>query len=180
MLVLDIPATELFNEITNEFVPIKGATLTLEHSLVSISKWESKWQKPFISEEPRTIAETIDYVRCMTITQNIDPNVYYSLTNDMIEQVNSYIDNPMSATKFYYQNQKEATQKETVTSELIYYCMIAFNIPMECQKWHLNRLLTLIKVCRFKNNPQKMSKSEQMAQQRSLNEARKKAYNTKG
>lgn len=180
MLTITIPAVEMFNEKTQEFVTSKEQTLQLEHSLVSLSKWESKWCKAFLSKEEKTLEETIDYVKCMTITQNVNPNVYNNLTRSNIEAINNYIDAPMTATTFYEDKQK-GRNKETITSELIYYWMISLNIPMECQKWHLNRLLTLIRVCNIKNTPpKKMSRSEIMSRNAALNKARRKQLNTKG
>lgn len=180
MLQITIPATELFDDSKQEFVYTKEQTLKLEHSLVSLSKWESRWQKPFLTKEERTIEETIDYIKCMTITQNVDPDIYNYITNDNVRKVNAYIDAPMTATTFS-NNGKGRPNREQITSELIYYWMISLNIPFECQKWHLNRLLTLIRVCNIKNQPsKKMSKGEIMSRNRALNEARKKQLNTKG
>lgn len=180
MLRITIPSIELWDESKQEFVTAKAQTLQLEHSLVSISKWESKWQKAFLSKSEKTVEQTIDYIKCMTITQNVDPYVYYRLTNENIEQVNRYISAPMTAT-YFREDGRTAPSRETITSELIYSWMIAFNIPFECQKWHLNRLLTLIKVCSIKNQPpKKRSKREIMAQNAALNAARRKQLNTKG
>ena len=158
MLTITIPEQELFNELTNEFVRTKSHTIQLEHSLVSLSKWESKWNKPFLSKDDKTIEQTLDYIQCMTITQNIDPMVYRFLTDENIRDINDYIDAPMTATTF---PDKGYPSREIITSEIIYYWMISLNIPMECQKWHLNRLLTLIRVCNVKNAPaKKMSRKE--------------------
>ena len=150
MLTITIPAREMFDDKTQRFLSTKEQTLQLEHSLVSLSKWESKWNKPFLSKDEKTTEETLDYIRCMTITQNVDPDIYNGLTSSNIESINKYIDAPMTATTFHNDNQK-GRGREIVTSELIYYWMISHNIPMECQKWHLNRLLTLIRVCNVKN-----------------------------
>ena len=170
----------MFNEATQEFVSSKEQTLQLEHSLVSVSKWESKWRKPFLSKESKTIEETLDYIRCMTITQNVNPDIYNFLTNDNIKAINDYIDSPMTATTFSELGSKTGN-REIITSELIYYWMIALNVPMECQKWHLNRLLTLIRVCNVKNTPpKKMSRKEIMSRNASLNAARRRKLNTKG
>ena len=180
MLEITIPARELFDDNTQEFFTIKEQTLKLEHSLVSLSKWESKWCKPFLSKEDKSYEETIDYVKCMTITQNVDPKVYECIDANNISKINKYIDAPMTATTFS-QEQKGKGNRETITSELIYYWMIALNIPFECQKWHLNRLLTLVRVCSIKNQPsKKMSKRDIMSRNAALNAARRKQLNTKG
>ena len=177
MLTLSIPDTELYDEIKNEFFHIKGQKLVLEHSLVSLSKWESKWQKPFFDKKPKTTEESIDYIRCMTIN-SVDPLVYKGVNQVHMAMVNAYIENPMTATTI---NQKNTPSREIVTSELIYYWMVALNIPFECQKWHLNRLLTLINVCNIKNKPpKKMSKKDLVSRNAKLNAARRKAMHTSG
>ena len=180
MLQITIPAVELWDERKQEFVITKEQTLQLEHSLVSISKWESKWCKPFLTKQEKTFEETLDYIKCMTITQNVDPEVYNYLTNENIKEINEYIEAPMTAT--YFSDEKtNKTSREQVTAELIYYWMIALNIPFECQNWHLNRLLTLIKVCSIKNQPpKKRSRKEIMSRNAALNAARRKQLNTKG
>lgn len=183
MLEITVPATklELFDERTCQFinVNIKETTLRLEHSLVSISKWESKWCKPFISKQKHTFEESLDYVKCMTITQNVDPEVYKYIKPEDFKRISEYIEAPMTAT--YIREIKGKTNREQPTSELIYYWMISLNIPFECQKWHLNRLLTLIRVCSFKNQPpKKMSKAEMLAQNDAINEQRLKQLKTKG
>lgn len=180
MLRITIPEMEYYDEATQTFITTKQQSLSLEHSLVSIAKWESKWEKPFLSKDRKTVEETIDYIRCMTLTQNVDPNVYMAINDDIVQQVSKYIDAPMTATWFNEDN-KRSGSREVITNEVIYYWMIALNIPSEYQKWHLNRLLTLIKVCNAKNNPpKKMSKKDVLAQNRRLNAARKKSLNTKG
>ena len=180
MLQITIPAVELWDERKQEFVITKEQTLQLEHSLVSISKWESKWCKPFLTKQEKTFEETLDYIKCMTITQNVDPEVYNYLTNENIKEINEYIEAPMTAT--YFSDEKtNKTSREQVTAELIYYWMIALNIPFECQNWHLNRLLTLIKVCSIKNQPpKKISRKEIMSRNAALNAARRKQLNTRG
>jgi hypothetical protein len=179
MLTITIPSSEFYNEETGEFIAVKSQALNLEHSLLSVSKWEAKWHKPFISSEDKTTEELLDYIKCMTITSNIDPNVYLALSADNIEEINTYILDPNTATWFRETNTQRS--REIITNEIIYYQMIAYGIPFECQKWHLNRLLTLIRVCSIKNaQPKKMSKREIMAQNRSLNKARQAKYNTKG
>lgn len=180
MLQITIPATEMFDEKTNTFVSTKERTLQLEHSLVSISKWESKWHKAFLGKQGRTDEEVIDYIKCMTITQNVPDEVYACLTPSNIEAVKAYIEAPMTATHFR-DDGKGGTSNETVTSELIYYWMIHLNIPDRYDKWHLNRLLTLIKVINKKEQPAKpMGKGELASRNHALNAARKKKYNTRG
>ena len=179
MLKVTIPSIELYDERINEFFTTKEQTIQIEHSLVSLSKWESKWCKPFLTKEEKTHEESIDYIRCMTITQNVDDNVYKLIGQGIIEEVSRYIEAPMTATAFNTENKNGS--REIITAEIIYYWMIALNIPFECQKWHLNRLIALIKVCDIKNTPsKKMSKREIMERNRSLNLARREALNTKG
>ena len=180
MLTITIPAGELWDEKNQQFISVKEQTLQLEHSLVSLSKGESKWCKPFLSQKEKTLEETIDYVKCMTITPNVKPEIYNFLTNSNINQINKYISAPMTAT-WFTNDRVGKLSSEQVTSELIYYWMIALNIPFECQKWHLNRLLTLIKVCNIKNQPaKKMSKRDIMSRNSALNAARRKQLHTKG
>lgn len=180
MLQITIPAGEQWDEINQVFINTKEQTLQLEHSLVSLSKWESKWCKAFLTKNEKTDEETIDYIKCMTTTQNVDPIVYNCLTKENIEQIKKYIEAPMTATYFSEEHSGKSS-REQVTSELIYYWMIALNIPMECQKWHLNRLLTLIRVCNIKNQPpKKMSKRAIMSRNAALNAARRKQLNTRG
>lgn len=180
MLEIMVPETEQWDELKQEFVCTKAQTLQLEHSLVSLSKWESKWCKPFLSKEDKSFEETIDYIRCMTLNRHIPDEVYGCLTRSNIKQINEYISAPMTATWF----SKDAAgrgSREQITSELIYYWMIALNIPFECQKWHLNRLLTLIQVCNLKNQPsKKMSRREIMSKNAALNAARRKQLGTNG
>lgn len=180
MLQITIDATELWDEKTNQFIDIKEQTLQLEHSLISISKWESKWCKSFISTRDKTYEETIDYIRCMTLTEDVDPIVYTTLSRKNIEKINAYIEAPMTATHFY--NDKNGSMsREQVTSELIYYWMITAQIPFECQEWHINRLFTLLRVCNVKNAPpKKMSKGDIMRRNAALNAQRRQQLNTKG
>ena len=180
MLRITIKAVEHWDESKEEFIRVKEQTLQLEHSLVSLSKWESKWCKPFLTKTEKTHEETIDYIKCMTITQNVDPNVYNYLSAENIKEINAYIEAPMTAT-YFSEFEKKGGNGELVTSELIYYWMIALTIPFECQRWHLNRLLTLIKVCNIKNQPaKKMSRREIMSRNSALNAARRKQMHTNG
>ena len=180
MLQITIPAIEQWDEENLVFIKTKEQTLQLEHSLVSLSKWESKWNKPFLTKNEKSIEETIDYIRCMTITQNVNPSSYQNLTNRNIAEINRYIEAPMTATTFF-DDKTSKSAKEQITAELIYYWMIALNIPFDCQKWHLNKLLTLIKVCNVKNQPpKKMNRKEIMNRNAVLNAARIKQLNSKG
>ena len=180
MLKIHIPAQEEWDPISETFLSVKEQTLTLEHSLVSISKWESKWHKAFLGKTAKTEEEVRDYIRCMTLTQNVNPEVYYCIPAKAFEEINAYIEDPATAT-YFAEDQKKTQSREIITSELIYYWMIALNIPFECQKWHLNRLLALIRVCSIKNQPnKKMSKGEIMSRNRALNEARRKAHHSRG
>jgi hypothetical protein len=178
MLKLQVDETTLWNEKEEQFIEIPKTTLQLEHSLVSLSKWESKWHKAFLQTQ-LTTEETLDYVKCMIMNNNVDPNVVYGLSDENILEIKDYISNPMTATWFTDNNKKESS--EVVTSEIIYYWMISLQIPFECQKWHLNRLLTLIRVCNEKNAPKKnMSKREIAERNRILNEQRKARYKSRG
>lgn len=180
MLKINIPGLELYDEVKEEFIEIKGQTIALEHSLVSISKWESKWKVPFLNNKNMTSEQVLDYVRCMTLTQNVHPLLYTNLNQEHIEAIRKYIDDPMTAT--WFSDSKKSPSREIVTSEVIYYWMIESNVPMECQKWHLNRLLTLIKVVNDKREPnkKKMSRREIYKQNAALNAARKARLHTHG
>lgn len=179
MLKLMIGSDEKYNEETNEFVTAKSQVICLEHSLVSLSKWEAIWHKPFLDKKEKTFEETLDYIRCMTITKEVDPDLYKKLDSRHLSQVKKYIDDTMTATTLPKNTGPKS--REIITSELIYYWMVAFTIPFECQKWHLNRLLTLINVCNIKNTPpKKMGRKELMRRNSALNAARKQSLNTRG
>lgn len=174
MLRITIPSVEQYDDDLNKFVNSKEQVLQLEHSLVSLSKWESKWKKPFLSKGEKTVDETLDYIRCMTTNQHVDESAYMYLTDENLLEVRAYIEDDMTATTF--SKEQEKSSREVVTAEIIYHWMVAMNIPFECQKWHLNRLLTLVKVCSLKNNPPKKgAKKDILRRNASLNEARKKA-----
>lgn len=169
MLQISIPESEYFDEKTDTFINVKACTLQLEHSLLSLSKWESKWCKPFLGKEEKTEEMVRDYVRCMTLNKDVDPMAYEAIPQSEFIRIKEYINAPMTAT-WFNDKDKKAPNRQTITSELIYYWMIAQNIPFECEKWHLNRLFTLIRVCGEKNKPpKKMSGKERknlMAQRR--------------
>lgn len=180
MLTITIPATEEFDEIKGEFITTREQTLQLEHSLISISKWESKWCKPFLGKQEKSSEEVIDYIKCMTLNKSVNDEVYGCLTQANINAINDYIGAPMTAT-YFSSNERGKKNNEQITSELIYYWMISLQIPFECQKWHINRLLTLIRVCNVKNTPpKKMSKRDTASRYAALNAARRKQLNTKG
>ena len=179
MLQITVPGRELFDEEHGQFLVVREQTLQLEHSLVSISKWESKWCKPFLSSE-KTDEEFMDYIRCMTLTPNVPADIYNRLTRDNLQSTSDYVNAPMTATTFNEHGPKKPN-REIVTSELIYYWMVSLNIPFECQKWHIKRLITLIRVCEIKNTPpKKHSKREIMSRNAALNAARRKQFNSKG
>ena len=181
MLQLKVPLTlEKWDEEKEEFIEPKYATLQLEHSLISLSKWEANWCKAFLSQKELTSEEILDYIKCMTITPNVKPEVYAHLTEENIKMIVDYIQAPMTATTVR-ERKSAKINNEIVTSELIYHWMIELQIPFECQKWHLNRLITLIKVRGAKTTPpKKMSKGEIMRKNAELNAARRKKLNSKG
>lgn len=184
MFKLVIPDWEGFDERSQTFVKAEGRTMMLEHSLLSLSKWESKWKKPFLDpKRAHTPEEDLDYIRCMTVGNVPDRIVYYTIPPHLIEQVNRYIEDPMTATKINRPQKpgKSKFVKEVPTSELIYFWMISYGIPFECQKWHLNRLMTLIDVCAYKNEkPKKMSKQDLMKRNAALNASRRAQHHTHG
>lgn len=182
MLKLLVPGREWYNEETEEFIVSKDCVLLLEHSLLSVSKWEAKWKKPFLNtKEKRTREESVDYVRCMTINKGVDPFVYYNITPLLFKQINDYIEDSMTATTINHRHDRPTARKEIVTSEVIYYWMVENGIPFECEKWHLNRLMTLINVCTIKSSPgKKMSQKDILKENAALNAARKAKKHTKG
>lgn len=181
MLQLCIPGEEFWNEKTEEFVSGPETVISLEHSLISISKWESKWHKPFLSNKKPTNAELFDYIKCMTITSNVDDSVYNRLTSEHIDRILKYINDPMTATTITERDGGRHRSSEIVTSELIYYWMVAMQIPFECQKWHINRLMMLIRICGIKNQPdKKMGKRSVMQQNAALNAARRQKLHSRG
>ena len=180
-LIITIPGREFYDSVSGRFVTIKETTVTLEHSLLSISKWESKWHKPYLVKTPgKTEQETIDYIRCMCISKNVDPKVFFALDVENIKKIADYINDPMTATTINRRNQK--VSKEIVTSEVIYFWMSSFGIPFEpCEKLHLNRLMTLIEIASIKSQPpKKMGKREMLNQRNALNAQRRARYNTRG
>lgn len=182
MLHLLIPDQDFWDPITERFISVKGATVDLEHSLASISKWESKWHVPFHNERnKKTLEQNVDYVRCMCLTE-VDPNVFNYLTEKNVKDILDYIGDSYTATWFNENARKRVGRKEIITAEIIYYWMSVYNIPESYQGWHLNKLMTLLRVCAEKNNPdsKKVSSGNLAAQRRALNAARRKKYRTRG
>jgi hypothetical protein len=181
MLTISVPSTELYDESTERFLESKETVLKLEHSLISVSKWEAKWKKPFLTNEQKSKDETMDYIACMTISLNIDHSAYLGITSEVLEKINEYIEDPMTATTFSKSSLTSRERSPIITSELIYYWMVAMTIPFECEKWHLNRLLTLINICDLKNKPAKKRSSRDVGREQArLNAERKAKYNTGG
>lgn len=189
MLEIVIPEQhydDLWDEAKQEFLPsihVRKTKIQLEHSLISLKKWEQRWHKPFFDRDDKTYEELIDYIRCMTLNHVDDENVYNWMPQELIEKVVSYIKDPMTATWFKEDNLIVAQKcsREIITAEIIYYWMISLNIPVDFQKWHLNQLLTLIKVVSIKNGkPQKKDKRAAAMERMALNKLRREKYNSKG
>lgn len=184
MLTVEVPGREWLDEKTNMFIGFETTKLLLEHSLLSLSKWESKWKKPFFdSANERTWEESVDYIRAMTINKGVPPMVYYGITQDLHRQISEYINDPMTATTVtkHGKNKRPSPKREIITSEVIYSWMVAHGIPFECEKWHLNRLMKLIEVCDINGQPkQKMNAKDIMRQNASLNAARRASRKSKG
>lgn len=183
MLEIVIPGGELYDSENNYFIRASAATIQLEHSLVSISKWESRWEKSFFgdgkTEHSMTAGEFRDYVRCMTLTESVDPEAYLFITEANQQAIVEYMKRPMTATTFG--NTKKDFSRKILTSEEIYWQMIALGIPFECQYWHINRLMTLIRICSIKQNkPEKVPMKETIAQRNALNKLRQAQFNSKG
>ena len=179
MIQIDIPGGELYDEERRKFIKVKPAVIQLEHSLISISKWESKWKKAFLSRASRTPEEMRDYIRCMTMNTGVDPNLYLFLTQENFLTIQAYIDDSMSATKFRGEEAPKGNPKPR-TSEQIYGAMVLLGIPFECQKWHLNRLLNLIHECEILQSGGKMNRKDSAKYMRELNAARRAKYHSRG
>lgn len=180
MLEITIPEDELFDASTNQFIKVPSCTISLEHSLISIAKWEAKWHIPYLSEAPRTRYQDSDYIRCMLIGNNPKHEKALPFLNAIhVQQITDYINDPNTATTF--RKAKETNKKEIITAEVIYARMFENNIPMECQKWHLNRLLTLIRVCNLQHAPsKKMNKKETAQWNAEQNAIRRAKLKTRG
>ena len=173
---IKVKKIEAWDQVNEEFVWLPSTTLVLEHSLLSISKWESKWKKPFLGKDEKTNEQVIDYIKCMAINKKTVNDLYFSnLSVKDIRRITDYIGDSMTATWFNEQNMPRGSRMgEVVTSELIYYWLVQLGIPFEVEKWHLNRLLTLVQICNIKQQkPKKMSKKDIMQQNAALNRARR-------
>jgi hypothetical protein len=179
MLKLTVLGSEVFDETTSEFKTSGDVVLELEHSLVSLSKWESEFEKPFLTNDPKSVDEIVGYVKAMCLTPDIPETIFKKLSGENFQEINLYIDSTMSATTF--SERRPQRSQEIVTSELIYYWMTVYNIPFECETWHLNRLFTLIRICNIKQDkPKPMSRADQAAEQRRLNAERRARFNSTG
>lgn len=178
-LTIKIPGKELFNNKTQEFIYLPDYEITLEHSLISISKWEAKWHVSYIDTKEKTPEQTFDYIRCMSIKGEIPDDVLFNLSVKNIESIMDYIDNPMTATVI--KSKDSTVRNQLITSELIYAWMVGYQIPFECQKWHLNRLLKLIQTVKELNKPsKKMSQSEIAARNKAINAKNRARFKSKG
>ena len=179
MLEIEVPEMEYFDDATSLFVKRPGKTLRFEHSLLSVSKWEARFEKAFLNKADKTPEEMLNYIQCMRLDLGPIADLY-PLTKEHFVEINEYMNTKATATTF--QDRTSGRQsKEVITSELMYYWMTAYQIPFECETWHLNRLMALIKICSIKNAPQKkMRRSEILARNRALNEQRLAKYNTSG
>ncbi len=180
MLRVNIVEEELFDEATSKFTEKVSQSIDFEHSLVSVSKWESKFEKPFLADTKKTDEEVIEYIKMMVVTPNLSDNVLTLLSNDNLIQINEYIESKQTATTFN-ELQTARGNSEIITSELIYYWMVAFKIPFECENWHLSRLFSLVRICGIKSEkPKKVSAHEVAERNRALNEQRKAQLKTSG
>lgn len=181
MISITIPGTEMFDNEKQEFVEVNPIEIELEHSLASLSKWESIFEKPFLGKDSKTPEETFGYIEAMLRTPNISSDILQRLSKKNLEDINKYIDAKMTAT-WFREEPNRSPSREIVTAELIYYWMVALNIPLECEHWHLTKLMTFIKVCNEKNQPdkKKMSRRDLAARNRELNRQRQQQYNTAG
>ena len=180
MLTLFVKSSEFYDEAKKQFITLPETTLELEHSLASLSKWEQIWEKPFLGKGDKTIEETISYIKCMSLTSNVPDLVFRHLGAENNTKVSEYIEAKMTATTFS-NLLNGPPNREIITAEIIYYWMFSLAVPLEYENWHLNKLLTLIKVINLKNAPKKkMPRNSAMARQRSLNHQRRAQSGSRG
>jgi hypothetical protein len=181
MLTIRVSSTEAFDESTSEFVEQGGLALDLEHSLLSVSKWEAKFERPFLGQEEKSAEEVIAYVKFMCLTPDFPPGIFAELSQSNMNAINDYLNAKQTATWFSDHPSAPQTSREIITSELIYYWMTVFHIPFECERWNLNRLFTLIRICNLKQEkPKKMSRAEIARRNQELNARRKAQMGTSG
>lgn len=182
MIQITVPKSRVYDSANNLFYTVEKDTLIqLEHSLISLQKWEAKWHKPFLGKGEKTLEETIDYIRCMCLTPNVKGDVFYCIPQTEMEKISEYIENPMTATWFSEErNGVKQKKKEIITAEIIYYWMISLGIPSEYKKWHLNQLLTLIRVINVKNTPKKKrSRREILEEHKRISDLNKQRFGVK-
>lgn len=181
---ITLKAGELYDEEKEEFINIsEDKSIVIEHSLLSISKWESKWHKIYLDDKLKlTHEESLDYIRCMTLTQNVDPNYYRLIDNNKLIEIQKYMNDPYSATYFNEVPRGTAQRhSEKISSEVLYYYMFKLGIPKDCEKWHINRLQNLIRIFSIKDAPdQKMNKRQTADYYRRLNAQRRSKLKSKG
>jgi hypothetical protein len=174
MLTITVLGEEHWDQENEKFVYPDSFKLELEHSLVSLSKWESKWEVPFLGEKPKTTEMVLDYIECMILTPDPPADWISKLSKENIEEITAYFDSKQSAT-WFNDHHPEPKTGETITSELVYYWLDICDIDWQAQYWHLNRLLTLVKIHTVKQaKPKPMSRSEMLRRRRALNKQRLK------
>lgn len=178
MKTLNFKEKDFFNEIDDTFIKIPAQTISFEHSLISVSKWEAIWKIPYISDTQKTSEQASDYIKCMSINKN-DGMFIHAMTAEQALELKEYIDDPMTATTVF-NSKKAPAKKSPMTSEVIYATMIELGIPIEFEKWHLNRLLILIQVLQARQSPQKMSRADILRQNSEWNKLRKSKLHSRG
>lgn len=181
MLLVSIKEQRLWDEKKEEFILLKPAEFEIEHSLSAVKKWESKYKKPFFGREEKTIEDILNYIRCMTLTRGVDPDVYNYIPQENLKEILEYIGDSMTASWFSKTPEEKGGKREIVTAELVYYWMITLQIPLECENWHLNQLFTLIRVFAVKNGKNnKMNKKDAAAYREAINQANRARFKSKG
>lgn len=177
MLKLLIDSFDVWDDNSQEFITYDKKTICLEHSLLSVSKWESIYKKPFLNESEKSPQEVIDYFKCMLIDES--DSVYLNNISDKdVQKIQEYIEDPMTAS---WVSGDTSRDRSVITSELIYYWMVSAQIPFETERWHLNRLLMLIRIFGEKTNPsRKKSRAQIIEEQRRLNNERRAKLGTNG